>query len=208
MQPYTNLMRLMANAETDFDDGCVFTLHTSAYALARMANQYVSDLTSELATAGGYTVGGIPAGVVARTHTVANSWATTRAASQAYTVGDVVRPVAANTFLYRATTSGTTAVGLPAYPTILGQTVVDGGVTWECYGISITVVTSANPPSWASPFTATGIRYVVLSDRTTAVAATSPLLAVADLGADSAGTGSTWAITPHPTLGLFHFIHQ
>ena len=101
-----------------------------------------------------------------------------------------------------------TGAGLPTYPTTLGQTVVDGGVTWECYGIAITVFTAANAPTWASPFTATGIRYVVLSDRTTGVAATSPLLAVADLGADSAGTGSTWGITPHPVLGLFHMAHQ
>lgn len=208
MLPYTQLVAAMANAETDFDDTCVFTLHTSTYALSRTTHKYVSDLTNELATSGGYTSGGQAAGIISRTHTVANSWAISRAASTPYTVGDVVRPAAANTFLYRATNSGSTAAGLPTYPTILGQTVVDGGVTWECYGIAITVCTAASAPTWASPFTATGIRYVVLSDRTTGVAATSPLLAVADLGSDSAGTGATWGITPHPSLGLFHFVHQ
>jgi hypothetical protein len=194
------------NAEVDLDDGMQFTLHGSGYALNRVTDDYANDATSELATGGGYTSGGIPAGVVTRTTTAANSWATQRAATQAYTVGDVVRPAAANGFLYRATTSGTTAAGLPTYPTTLGQTVVDGGVTWECYGIAITVFTAANPATWPT-FTATGIRYMVLADRSTGVASTSPLVAVTDFGTDQAGTGQSWTVSPHPTLGLFHFIH-
>jgi hypothetical protein len=208
MQIYTKAILAMVNAETDFDDGMTFTLHTSSYALSRTADDYVNDLTNELATANGYTAGGIPAGVVTRTHTVANSWAITRAASTGYTVGDVVRPAVANGFLYRATNSGSSGASLPTYPTTLGQTVVDGGVTWECYGIAITVFTSTNPPTWASPFNATGIRYLVLSDRTPGTAATQPLIAVADFGTDQAGTGAAWGVTPHPSLGLFSIIHQ
>jgi hypothetical protein len=208
MQLYTNFIRTCLNAEVDLDDGMTFTLHTSSYALSRTADVYASSATNELTTGGGYTAGGISAGVVSRTHTVANSWGVSRAASTAYTVGDVVRPASANGFLYRATNSGTTGAGLPTYPTVLGQTVVDGGVTWECYGIAITVLTSANAPTWASPFTATGIRYLVLADRTTGVAATSPLVAVSDLVSDQAGTGGAWGITPHPSLGLAHIIHQ
>lgn len=208
MQLYTQFMRQALNAEVDLDDGMTFTLHTSTYALNRTTDDYANDATNELGTANGYTAGGIAAGVVSRTHTVANSWAVQRAASTAYTVGDVVRPAAANGFLYRATGSGTTAAGLPTYPTTLGLTVVDGGVTWECYGIAITVLTSANPPTWASPFSATGIRYMVLADRTTGVASTSPLVSVSDFGTDQAGTGGTWGVTPHPSLGLAHIIHQ
>lgn len=207
MQPYTNFLRVAMNAEVDLDDGMQWTLHGSGYALNRAADVYASSATSELATANGYTAGGIAAGVVARTHTVANSWTVQRAASTAYALGDVVRPAAANGFLYRATTAGSTAAGLPAYPTVIGQTVVDGGVTWTCYGIAITVMLAANQPSWAA-FSATGIRYVVLADRTTGVAATSPLVAVIDFGTDQAGTGQSWAVTPHAALGNFHFIHQ
>lgn len=208
MQLYTNFLRIALNAEVDLDDGMFFTLHGSGYTLNRAVDDYANDATSELGTSGGYTAGGQAAGVVSRTHTVANSWATTRAASTSYTVGDVVRPVSANGFLYRATNSGATGASLPTYPTVLGQTVTDGAVIWECYGIAITVLTAANAPTWASPFTATGIRYVVLSDKTTGVASTSPLVAVADLVADQAGTGGAWGITPHPTLGLAHIIHQ
>lgn len=208
MQLYTKAVLAMVNAETDFDDGMTFVLCTSGYALNRASDAYFNQVTNELATGGGYTNGGQAAGIVTRTHTVANSWATTRAASTSYTVGDVVRPAAANGFLYRATNSGATGSSLPTYPTTLGQTVTDGAVTWECYGIAITVFNATNPPTWGSPFTATGIRYVVLVDKTPATAATQPLIAVSDLVSDQAGTGASWGLTPHPTLGLFHVVHQ
>lgn len=207
MQVYTNFLRIAMNAEVDFDDGMTWTLHTSTYALNRTTDDYANDATNELTTANGYTAGGISAGVVARTHTVANSWAVQRAASTAYVLGDVVRPASANGFLYRATSSGTTGAGLPTYPTIIGQTVADGGVTWTCYGIAITVMLAANQPTWAA-FSATGIRYLVLADRTTGVASTSPLVSVTDFVTDQSGTGQSWSVTPHAALGNFHFIHQ
>lgn len=206
MQLYTNFTRLAMNAEVDLDDGMQWTLHTSAYTLSRTADDYANDATSELGTALGYTAGGIAAGVVSRTHTVANSWATQRAASTAYVAGDVVRPAAANGFLYRATTGGSTAAGLPTYPTVIGQTVVDGAVTWTCYGIAITVFVAANNASWGPGFTPT-FRYLVLADRTTGVASTSPLVAVLDFVTDQTGTG-TFTVTPHATLGHFHYVHQ
>jgi hypothetical protein len=195
------------NAEIDFDDNMTWTLHGSGYALSRFADDYVNDLTSELATGGGYTSGGMAAGVVGRTLTVANSWGTQRAASTTYAVGDVVRPAAANGFLYRATSAGATGAGLPTYPTVLGQTVVDGAVTWECYGRAIIVFLAANQPSWVTA-TFTGVRYLVLSDRTAGTAATQPLIAVTDFVTDQAGGGGTWAVTPHPQLGNFHLVIQ
>jgi hypothetical protein len=207
MQVYTNFLRIAMNAEVDLDDGMTWTLHGSGYTLNRTTDDYANDATSELGTGSGYTAGGISAGVVSRTHTAANSWAVQRAASTAYVLGDVVRPAAANGFLYRATSSGTTGAGLPTYPTVIGQTVVDGGVTWTCYGIAITVLTAANQASWPA-FSATGIRYLVLADRSTGVASTSPLVAVTDFGTDQSGTGQSWTVTPHAALGYFHFIHQ
>lgn len=208
MLPYVSFPRLAMNAEVDLDDGMTWTLHSSTYTLDRVADDYANDATGELATAGGYTAGGISAGVVSRTTTAANSWAVQRANSTAYVVGDVVRPASANGFLYRATNSGTTGASLPTYPTVLGQTVVDGGVTWECYGIAITVFTAANLPSWTLAVSVTTIRYLVLADRTTGVASTSPLVAVTDFGTNQSGTGGTWTVTPHASLGIFHFIHQ
>lgn len=206
MDWYSNAMLGAINAEIDFDDGMTFTLHTSGYALSRFVDDFVSDLTSELATGGGYTSGGMSAGVVNRTPTVANSWATQRAASQAYVAGDVVRPVAANGFLYRATNSGTTGGSLPTYPTVIGQTVVDGGVTWECYGRAIIVFTATNQPSWGPTSTFTGVRYLVLSDRTAGAAAAQRLIAVTDFVTDRDAQGGVFSVTPHATLGNFHII--
>ncbi len=207
MEWYASAPLKAVNAEIDLDDNMTWTLHTSAYALNRFADDYVNDLTNELATGGGYTVGGISAGVVNRTLTVANSWATQRANSTAYVAGDVVRPAAANNFLYRATSSGTSAASVPTYPTVLGQTVTDGGVVWECYGRAIIVFTATNQPSWATA-TFTGVRYLVLSDRTAGTAATQPLVAVTDFVTDQAGGGGTWAVSPHATLGNFHIVIQ
>jgi hypothetical protein len=208
MLPYAKFPLLAMNAEVDLDDGMTWTLHSSTYTLDRVADDYANDATGELATAGGYTAGGIPAGVVSRTLTAANSWSVQRANSTAYALGDVVRPAAANGFLYRATNAGTSGGSIPTYPTVLGQTVVDGGVTWECYGIAITVFTAANPPTWTLTTGVTTIRYLVLADRSTGVASTSPLVAVTDFGSNQSGTGQSWTVTPHPALGIFHFIHQ
>lgn len=180
------------------------TAHTVTYTPDRVANAFVSDLSNEVAAGAGYATGGVSVGVLTKTKTAANSWSVQRAASTAYAVGDVVRPVSANGFLYKATTAGTTAAGLPTYPTVLGQTVVDGGVTWVCAGTSILVWTWATPPSWTS---ATFVfRSLVLSDRTTGVAATSPLIGVSTYGSDQTAAGTTFTINQHPSLGVLHDI--
>lgn len=53
------------------------------------------------------------------------------ATSTAYAVGARVRPPTDNTFEYVAILGGTTAATAPVYPTIVGETVVDGTVTWQ-----------------------------------------------------------------------------
>lgn len=202
MDWYGNAWLKAVNGEIDFDDGVVWTLHSNGYALSRFVDDYVSDLTSELATGGGYVNGGISAGVVSRTLTVANSWATQRANATLYTAGDVVRPAAANGFLYRATTTGTSGGSVPAFPTVLGDTVADGTTIWECYGRAIVVFTAANLASWAgATFTA---RYLVMSDRSNGAASAQPLIAVRDFGSDQTGGGGAFTLNPHPTLGYMH----
>lgn len=196
------------NAEIDLDDNMTVTLHTSGYALDRFAHDYVNDLTNELATAAGYTVGGVSVGVVTRTLTVANSWALQRPASTAVALGDVYRPAAANGFLYRVVVAGTTGAGLPTYPTVIGQTVTDGTATWVCYGRAITVFQCTTAPSWGTA-TFTGVRYAVLSDRTSGGgASTQPLIAVTDFVTDQSGGGGTFQLNPHASLGNFHIAHH
>lgn len=207
MDWYSTIFKTAFNLETDLDDGCVATLHTSTYTPNRGVDDYVNDLAGELGTAGGYTAGGVSVGAITRTLTAANSWTTQRANATTYAVGDVVRPAAANGFLYRATTAGASGGSVPTYPTVIGQTVVDGAVTWTCYGIAITVFLCATPPSWTLTTGVTGIRYCVISDRTPGTAATQPLVAIKDFGTDQSGGGGAFTINPHATLGHFHIVH-
>jgi hypothetical protein len=59
---------------------------------------------------------------------------TTWTASRTYALGDYVRPITNNGFCYQATaiTTGIAAGAEPAWPTTIGNTIVDGGVTWTC----------------------------------------------------------------------------
>jgi len=46
--------------------------------------------------------------------------------------GDCVRPTVPNGFVYEATVGGVSDIVEPVWPTTVGLTVVDGGVTWTC----------------------------------------------------------------------------
>lgn len=191
------------NGELDTDVASwTWTLHTSTFNPNRLTMDYVNDLTNELASGAGYTTGGVSMAAT-RTKTDANSWGTSRAASTAYTLGTVVRPAAANTFLYRCVVAGTSGSGTPTYPTTVGLSVVDGGVTWECAGVSIVVVTTAAPVWNAASFT--GVRYAVCSYRAAGSAAAQPLLAYADFGTDKAGQSGSFTVNP-PPQGVLHFL--
>ena len=193
MQWYRQTLAKALNKEVDWDsDSLKLTLHTSTYAPNLDTHAYVSDLTNELGTAGGYTAGGFAVTAVAPAYTAANSFATTRANSTAYTAGDVVRPATGNGFLYQATTTGTSGASIPTYPTIVGQTVVDGGVTWTCVGSGIIII-DANDVTQAS-FTAGPFRYAVLSDRTPGTAATQPLVGLSNFTTDQTGGGGTFTL--------------
>jgi hypothetical protein len=54
------------------------------------------------------------------------------AATTAYVVGDIRKPTVYNGRRYEATVAGTSGGSEPTWPTTIGATVVDGGVTWEC----------------------------------------------------------------------------
>lgn len=53
-------------------------------------------------------------------------------ASTAYTVDDIVVPTTHNGYRYKCTSAGTSGSTEPTWPTTIGNTVVDNGVTWEC----------------------------------------------------------------------------
>lgn len=199
---YRNAPAKMLNKEIDFDSDTIkATLHTSTYSPDRAAHDYVDDLTNELATSGGYTAGGVTASSKTITKTEANSWGSVHATSTAFTVDFVVRPSAGNGFLYRCVVAGTTASSAPTFPTVVGQTVTDGTVTWENAGRAIIVIDCADF-TWATA-TFSGARYCVVSDRQTGVNSTSPLIGLIDFGTDKAGGGGNFTVQLD-AQGLLH----
>jgi hypothetical protein len=197
VSPYGNLALKLANKEIDLDsDTLKATLHTSSYTPNLDTHDYVDDLTNELSTASGYTVAGVTvAGTIS--YVAANSWATTRANSTAYALGDVRRPATGNGFLYRAAVAGTSAGTIPTYPTVPGTTVADGGVTWTNIGHGALLFDIADP-TW-STFSAGPFRYMVISDRTPGTAATQPLIALGDWGSDQTGGGGSFTVQIDPS---------
>jgi len=55
-------------------------------------------------------------------------------ANTVYSLNSVAVPPTANTFYYKVTVAGTTAATEPTWPTVVGNTVTDGTVTWTCAG--------------------------------------------------------------------------
>jgi hypothetical protein len=196
-QWYRQALSKFLNKEADWDsDAMTVTLHNATYTPNLDTHAYVSDLTNELGTAGGYTAGGVTLASLTRTYTAANSWGTSRANSTAYAVGDVVRPSTGNGFLYRCAVAGTSNSTPPTFGTVLGRETADGGastVVWENVGSGIIVLDAADP-SWSSPFTAGPFRYAVISDRTPGTAATQPLCGLIDFGSNQTGGGGAFQI--------------
>jgi hypothetical protein len=210
MKLYRAAIVQLMNKQIDWDsDALTWTLHTSTYAPNQDTHQFVSDLTNELAAGSGYTQGTVSGGGLAATsrsqaYTAANSFATVRANSTVYAVGDVFRPSATNGFLYNVVVAGTSAGAPPVFPTVVGTTVADGTATIECVGAGI-IIGSIADPVWAS-FSAGPCRYAVLSDRTSGANATNPLIGYVDFVTDKTGGGGNFTVNLHPVLRGYHFL--
>lgn len=203
-QWYRNALVKIINKEADFDsDTLKMTLHTSSYTPALDTHAYVSDLSAELASSGGYTTAGVTLTSPTVTYTAANSWGTSRANSTAYALGAIIRPASANGFLYQVSAAGTSGGSLPTFPTNVGLTVVDGTATLTCVGKGIIVLDAADA-SWSTA-TFTGVRYGVISDRTPGTAATQPLLGLIDFVTDQAGGGGAFTIV-FDTQGILQLL--
>lgn len=59
---------------------------------------------------------------------------TRRANSTAYVANDIIVPATENSLWYKCIVAGTSGGSIPTYPTVQGETVTDGTVTWECGG--------------------------------------------------------------------------
>ena len=171
------------------------TLHTSTYTPNIATHTSVADLTNELGSGSGYTAGGTTLATATSTIVAANSWTVARANGTAYSVGQVVRPAVANTYLYRCVVAGTSDSSPPSYPTVIGTTVADATVTWACVGKAGVILDAADlAPAWAA-FSAGPFRHVVLSDRTAVGAANQPLIGVYTYGSDQTGGGGAFNVT-------------
>lgn len=168
-------------------------LVTSAYTPNLTTDDFWNDVVANEVTGTGYTANGATLGTKTLTITAANSWSVQWAAATAYTTGRIVRPTTGNGFLYRSTGAGSShATTEPTWPTTIGATVVDNGVTWTCVGRTIIQWDGADV-SWASS-TVTA-RYAVLYDRTPATDATRPLIGLFDFGSNQTTNNGTFAVT-------------
>jgi hypothetical protein len=84
-----------------------------------MANEAKTDLETRLITV--------------KVPTVTVAWiALTIYAGPGATSGDCVRPTTPNGYVYEATIGGTSGAVEPVWPIIIGNTILDGSVTWTC----------------------------------------------------------------------------
>lgn len=69
-----------------------------------------------------------------------------------YTVASRVRPNRANGFEYECTVAGQSAHKEPIWPTTIGQTRIDGSITWTCRAVSSASLrtTIVGVPVWES----------------------------------------------------------
>lgn len=195
---YGKFFAALANKEVDFNsDALKLALVTSSYTPDFDTHDYFNDVTNEV-TGTGYTAGGAAVGTPTLNYVAANSWSLARANSTAYTVGQIVRPATGNGFLYQCITAGTSGGSVPTYPTSVGGTVTDGGVTWLCVGHGALLL-DGDDVAWASStITARG---GVLYDSSPGSDATRPLIGYADFVTDQSSTAGTFTVAWN-TVGI------
>src|ERR1700712_2308276 len=91
-------------------DTIVVTLHTPTYTPNYDTNRFVSDLSNELTTGNGYTVGGVTLVNKSAAYFAANSWGASPATSTAYTLGFQMQ-TGGN--IHRVITAGTSSGSAP-----------------------------------------------------------------------------------------------
>jgi hypothetical protein len=174
----------------------------SGYTPNLVTDAEFSTIRSHEISGTGYTQDGVTLTGVSLTLTAANSWTVSWAALTNYAYGQVVIPDTPNGFLYRCVAGGTSDGSAPSFPTVVGETVVDNGVTWACMGDAILVFTS-NPAEWISAtFTAS---YAVIYDAESGTYTTEPLILLETFAAPAAPDGQDYEVVPDPTLGWMYF---
>lgn len=154
---------------------------------------------TEASTTGtGYSAGGLALTMSNTAYSGSSSfgtlWTTSWASSTAYSVGAVVRPSTANGYIYQAVVAGTSGSSAPSFPTTIGTTVTDSGVTWLNIGTSVTVLSTSTTIQWTTTTGSLTTFYGILYDSSVgtggfASSSTCPLLGYYDMS--NGGTGFT-----------------
>lgn len=173
-------------------DSIVATQHNSPYLPNLDTDSFVSNLTGEIASGGGYAQGGLPLTGRTAIYYPAASWPDVWAPVTQYAAGQVVRPALNPALLFRCYQAGVSGGTAPVWPSTGGAVITDGTAAWAAVGAGA-VALAASPLQWAS-YTAS-FRYLVISDRTPSSAAAQPLLAVADMGSVVTGSGGNLVVT-------------
>lgn len=172
----------------------------SGYTPNLLTDIHWSDISAHEVTGTGYSAGGVGLTSVTLTLTAANSWGVSWAATTVYAYGQIVAPATPNGFLYRCVAAGTSGGSAPTFPTIVGETVVDAGVTWACLGDAILVFTSATPTWTTATFSAS---FAVIYDAQTGTSSTEPLISLQTFAAPQSPSAQNYQAIPDPVLGWF-----
>jgi hypothetical protein len=184
-------------------DTIVATLHSASYAPNLVTNAYVSSLSGELATGGGYTQGGAPVTGRAASYLPAASWPDIWAPVTSYVVGQVVRPALSPSVLLYCYQAGASGASAPSWPSVPGAVVTDGTAAWSVIAPGAVALTGS-PLLWSS-FTAS-FRYIVISDRSNGSSSAQPLIALCDMGSTVTGTGGNLSVSPDLGSGSGVFV--
>lgn len=169
-------------------DAVSMALLSSSYSSGLGTQSHWSDVVADEISGTGYTAGGVQLTSPSATTTEADSWGTVWASQMNAALGQVIRPSAGNGYLYQAVVAGQAGTSEPSFSTVVGETTVDGGITWLCAGTSITVFSGASVQWTNSTITAS---FAVLYDATAIVGVPSqPSVTVVG----TAGTTSYWYI--------------
>lgn len=190
---------LAGGALWDANPSLAVTLHTSIYVPDRGNHRWVSDLTNELPTGGGYTVGGVNLSNALSATYSAYSWPIVWQPNYAYSQSELVRPTVANGLVYRLIIPGTSGAVEPAWTTQVGLCLTDGTAQWVATGAYVVQLSADDlVPGWAG-FTGGPFLHIVISDRKTGSPSTQSLIGVFTMPSDQLGSGADLSIVFSPT---------
>ncbi len=184
----TALPRLLTSTD-DLDADTVKLALLTGHTANFDTHDFFDDVSVDEFVHASYTAGGNTMSTITVTYTADGS-ATAHATSTAYSVGDIVRPSAANGYVYRCVVAGTSGGSAPTFSTVLGVDTTDGTVTWSTFGTGFVTLDAANV-TFSSLDGGTPNYAVMYKD--TGTASTSPLYLAMELA--TAANGGDYTVS-------------